>query len=67
MVVAQLAEQSLPTPDIRGSNPDIGKKSLSIITCQLQSRKDENKENEALNGPFKKGATIPSNNIRLPN
>ena len=26
VVVAQLAEQSLPTPEIRGSNPDIGNK-----------------------------------------
>ena len=25
VVVAQLIEQSLPTPEIRGSNPDIGK------------------------------------------
>ena len=25
VVVAQLVEQSLPTPEIRGSNPDIGK------------------------------------------
>ena len=26
VVVAQLADRSLPTPDIRGSNPDIGNK-----------------------------------------
>ena len=26
VVVAQLAERSLPTPDIRGSNPDIDNK-----------------------------------------
>ena len=52
MVVEQLAERSLMTPEIRGLNPDIAKKSLSVIICQLQSRKDENKEKEAGNGPF---------------
>ena len=54
VVVAQLAEQLLPTPEIRGSNPDIGNKNLNIIICQLQSRNDENKEKEAGNGPLKK-------------
>ena len=53
MVVAQLAERSLPTPEIRGSNPDIGNIS-NIFICQLLSRKDENKEKEAGNGPLKK-------------
>ena len=53
VVVAQLAERSLPTPEIRGSNPDIGNIS-NIFICQLLSRKDENKEKEAGNGPFKK-------------
>ena len=53
VVVAQLAERSLPTPEIRGSNPDIGNIS-NIFICQLLSRKDENKDKEAGNGPFKK-------------
>ena len=53
VVVAQLAERSLPTPEIRGSNPDIGNIS-NVFICQLLSRKDENKEKEAGNGPLKK-------------
>ena len=40
-------EQSLPTPEIRGSNPDIGKKCF----YQSYNRKDENKEKETGNGP----------------
>ena len=40
VVVAQLVERS--TPEIRGSNPNIGK-ILSTI-CTLKKRKDENKE-----------------------
>ena len=52
VVVAQLAERSLPTPEIRGSNPDIGNIS-NIFICQLLSRKDENEEKEAGNGPLK--------------
>ena len=31
VVVAQLVERLLPTPEIRGSNPDIGKKILPIV------------------------------------
>ena len=31
VVVAQLVEQSLPTPEIRGSNPNIGKLYLPIV------------------------------------
>ena len=53
MVVAELAERSLPTPEILGLNPDIGN-ILNVFICQLLSRKDENKEKEAGNGPFKK-------------
>ena len=41
MVVAQLAERSLPTPEVRGSNPVIGKN--YNVPCQLYG-KDENKE-----------------------
>ena len=50
--MAQLAERSHSTPEIRGSNPDIGNIS-NIFICQLLSRKDKNKEKEARNGPFK--------------
>ena len=52
MVVAQLAVRLLPTPEISGSNPDIGNK--KYFKRQLQSRKDENKEKEAGNDPIKK-------------
>ena len=54
VVVAQLAERSLPTPEIHGSNPDIGNISIVKFICQLLSRKDENKEKEAGKGPLKK-------------
>ena len=56
MVVAQLAERSLPTPEIRRSNPDIGNELFRMHICQLLSRKDENKEKEARNGPIKKNS-----------
>ena len=48
-----VAERSLPTPEIRGSNPNIGNIS-NVFICQLLSRKDEDKEKEAGNGPLKK-------------
>ena len=55
MVVAQLVERLLPPPEIRGSNPNIGK--VLTTNCKL-NRKDENKEKEAGNGPsLKKGRT----------
>ena len=56
MVVAQLVKRLLPIPEVRGSNPAIGKK-LFILNIRLLSTvycKDENKEKEARNGPFKK-------------
>ena len=43
VVVAQLVEQSLPTPEISGSNPNIGKFYLPIVH---RNRKEE------INGPF---------------
>ena len=54
MVVAQLVEQSLPIPEVRGSNPVIGKNLFILKICLLSTvnRKDENKEKEAGNGPF---------------
>ena len=48
MVVAQL----LPTPEVRGSNPVIGKINIDLY-CQLYW-KDESKERRGMNGPFKK-------------
>ena len=46
--MAQLAERSFPTPEIRGLNPNIGK--VLSAYCKL-NRKDVNKEKEARNGP----------------
>ena len=51
-VVTQLVERLLPTPEVRGSNPVIGKLLYeTFVYCQLYW-KDENKEKEAGNGPF---------------
>ena len=50
VVEAQLVERSLPTHEIRGSNPVLGKLYIPIY-CQLHW-KDENKEKEAGNGQF---------------
>ena len=35
VVVAQSVERSPPTPEIRGSNPAIGKHLSNICNCQL--------------------------------
>ena len=54
MVVAQLVERSLPTPEVHRSNPDVGKHLYwTFDYCQLYW-KDGNKEKQAGNGPFKK-------------
>ena len=46
MAVTQLVERLLPTPDVCGSNPVIGKLLyLTFVYCHLY-RKDENKEKE---------------------
>ena len=54
MVVAQLVERSLPLPEVRGSNPVIGKNLFILNICLLSTVywKDENKEKEARIGPF---------------
>ena len=54
MVVAQLVERSLPIPEVRGSNPVISKNLFILNICLLSTVywKDENKENEAGDGPF---------------
>ena len=55
--MAQLVERSLPTPEIRGSNPVIGKllyrtfNCLSTVNC---IEKTKIKKKEVGNGPFKK-------------
>ena len=62
MVVAQLAERSLPTPEVRSSNPVIGKLLYrTFVYCQL-NRNDKNKEKVAENGNMKK--IISSNELR---
>ena len=48
VVVAQLVEQSLPTPKMCGWNPNIG--NVLSTNCNL-NRKDKNLEKEAGNGP----------------
>ena len=48
MVVAQFLDRSRLTPEIRGSNPNIGKFYLPIVNL---NRKDENKEKEPEYGP----------------
>ena len=48
VVLAQLVERSIPTPEVRGLNPVIGK----ICVYYQLYWKDENKEKEAWNGPF---------------
>ena len=44
MVVAHLVEQLLPIPEIRDSNPNIGKILSTNSHCTIE--KDENKEKE---------------------
>ena len=57
VVVAQLVERSPLSPEIRGSNPVIGKL-LSNICLLSTVSKDENKEKECGNGPFFKKEDI---------
>ena len=38
VVVAQLVEQSLPIPEVRGSNPVIGKKYIEHIMSSIMKR-----------------------------
>ena len=57
VVVAQLVERSLPIPEVRRSNPAIGKNILILNNyCILSTvyEKTKNKEKEAGNGPFLK-------------
>ena len=52
--MAQLAERSPTILEDPGSNPVIGNFYLNIYLLLTVCRKDENKEKEAENGPFKK-------------
>ena len=52
--MVQLVEQLLPTQEIGGSNPIIGKIYLLSTVFKNMYWKDENNEKEAGNGPFKK-------------
>ena len=67
VVVAQLVERSLPIPEVRGSNPVIGKNLLNICLLSTVFWKDENKEKEVGDGPFflkKQSSLFPKNETR---
>ena len=51
VVVAQLVEQSIPTPEVRGFNLVIGKLYITYVSSVLKRR---NKEKDAGNCPFLK-------------
>ena len=50
LVVAQSAEQLLPTPEVRGSNPSASFYIEHLFYCSQHSRNDKNKEKETGNG-----------------
>ena len=52
--MAQLVEQLLLIPEVRGSNQVISKNLFKFNVCLLSTVnwKDENKDKEAGNGPF---------------
>ena len=57
VVVAQLVERSIPIPEVRSSNPVIGKnlfKYWTFVYCQLCIEKTKIKKKEAGFGPFLK-------------
>ena len=56
VVVAQLVKRLLPIPEVRSSNPVIGKNLFILNICLLSTVfwKDENKEKEDRNGPYLK-------------
>ena len=68
VVVAQLVEQSLPIPKVRGSFPVIGKNLFifwTFVYCQLCVEKTKIKKKEAGNGPFLKYHKIFSFDLQL--
>ena len=59
MVVAQLVEQSFPTPKVRGSNLIIGKLLYLAFICLLSTQmKRQKNEKVAGNGRFKKSFNV---------
>ena len=54
VVVAQLVERLLPIPEVRGSNPVIGKIYIHHLLTVNCIEKKKTKKKEAGNGPFKK-------------
>ena len=64
VVVALLVEWSIPIPEVRGSNPVIGKKLILNIYCQLYW-KDENKAKRDREWPIFRKKTLFSCNLRL--
>ena len=53
MVVAQLAERSLPTQEVRGKNPDIGQKYLPLTVEKTKIKKKEARNNYILNAKIR--------------
>ena len=66
MVAAQLVERLLPIPEVRGSNPVIGKNLFILNICLLSTVywEDENKEKEAGYGPFLKKTLLVKSYIK---
>ena len=52
--MAQLVERSLPIPEVRSSNPVIGKNLFILNICLLCIEKTKIKKKEAVDGPFLK-------------
>ena len=52
--MAQLVERLLPIPEVRGSNPVIGKIYIHHLLTVNCIEKKKTKKKEAGNGPFKK-------------
>ena len=63
---SKLVERWLPRPEVRGSNPVIGKNVFILNICLLSTVywKDENKEKEAGDGPFFKKPNEESNEAK---
>ena len=62
--VAQLVERSLPTPEVCGSNPVIGKLLCGTLLTLLKGKnKDKEKEKVPGNDPLKKQISVLTNNV----
>ena len=62
VVVAQLVEQSLAIPEVRGSNPVIGKIYIEHLFTVNCIEKTKIKKKEAGNGPFLNNGGVISTN-----